>query len=613
MSSNVEKLIVAVHGIGDQTRSATIQQVLSQFTQYHGRAAAVPLGRFHSSAVFCEDDPEVPELGKLGFSEVYWADVPRKAVEDKYTLESVQSWVRTVIGRVRRNNLGTRRLTDADERMLKEVLGEMLQTVNVLEALCLLAGKMGLFSFDLKKVLVDFLGDVQVVAEFKEYGDLIGGAFSRRMQEVHSEHPGVKEIYIVAHSEGTVVALLGLLTALCCDDRPWISKVRGLMTLGSPIDKHLVLWPELFRDLQAPTLAQEKRPAIEWHNYYDYGDPVGFELDMARDRFASAPWVGIFHFPPENDHGFARYPLPGKAHNDYWQDEQVFGHFIRHVVHKEPPAGKAMKYEKPPSSKPIPRVLSWIAPYAAGLAVLFCAALVLYKAGHEFLHPGPENDPSVLATFARALGLASLLAGITVMARIPRLTRSWGWRALGALVFVASLISFKACLCWGAESSDLWACMSTVPVWPSTELIFALAAIAVVVAATVAGALLPGLGMWALLIPGVAAVAAVLYEQAQRLTGPDPASHGPLWPVFLSGALFLYLWWLAALVFDLTFVWHRYIRMAVPLFQAEKELKERKPGPWQKLQGRLREGGGRLEGRLRKAAGRFGRSEKTAA
>jgi hypothetical protein len=38
------------------------------------------------------------------------------------------------------------------------------------------------------------------------------------------------------------------------------------------------------------------------------------------------------------------------------------------------------------------------------------------------------------------------------------------------------------------------------------------------------------------------------------------AAHPPVWPVLLSGAAFLYLWWLAALIFDLAFVWQRYIR-----------------------------------------------------
>lgn len=33
-----------------------------------------------------------------------------------------------------------------------------------------------------------------------------------------------------------------------------------------------------------------------------------------------------------------------------------------------------------------------------------------------------------------------------------------------------------------------------------------------------------------------------------------------LWPLFIGGTLFLYLWWLSILFFDLAFVWHKYIR-----------------------------------------------------
>jgi hypothetical protein len=33
-----------------------------------------------------------------------------------------------------------------------------------------------------------------------------------------------------------------------------------------------------------------------------------------------------------------------------------------------------------------------------------------------------------------------------------------------------------------------------------------------------------------------------------------------LWPLLLSGAGALYLWWLAALLFNLVFIWHYYIR-----------------------------------------------------
>jgi len=39
-----------------------------------------------------------------------------------------------------------------------------------------------------------------------------------------------------------------------------------------------------------------------------------------------------------------------------------------------------------------------------------------------------------------------------------------------------------------------------------------------------------------------------------------PAPHGPLWRVIVAILAFLYLWWLASLLFDLVFVWQRYIQ-----------------------------------------------------
>jgi hypothetical protein len=36
--------------------------------------------------------------------------------------------------------------------------------------------------------------------------------------------------------------------------------------------------------------------------------------------------------------------------------------------------------------------------------------------------------------------------------------------------------------------------------------------------------------------------------------------EGPTWPLVVATAAFLYLWWLAALVFDLIVAWHVYIR-----------------------------------------------------
>lgn len=59
----------------------------------------------------------------------------------------------------------------------------------------------------------------------------------------------------------------------------------------------------------------------------------------------------------------------------------------------------------------------------------------------------------------------------------------------------------------------------------------------------------------------------------------DGTSQVPVWPVVLAGFAFLYLWWLGILMFDLTFVWHRYIRrsVAVETLLAWRNHKDAKP------------------------------------
>ena len=87
-----------MHGVGDQTRFATLQQVVSQFCHYHGAVAAVPLGNFHILSQPSATNPNAPSvatplvlsdgypeaLRKFAFAEVYWADIARNIAEDKY-------------------------------------------------------------------------------------------------------------------------------------------------------------------------------------------------------------------------------------------------------------------------------------------------------------------------------------------------------------------------------------------------------------------------------------------------------------------------------------------------------------------------------------------------
>ena len=553
---SVDKAIVAVHGIGDQFNYATIQAVVNQFCEYHNEPAAVPLGTFHNGTGVVTLDP--PLCGYL-FAEVYWAKIPRALAEEKHTLEEARAWARTIVGRlkVRWKEHQRQGCQEHDFHLLEQVLCEMTDSIHVLDRICLLANKAGIFTCDLRKVLDDYLGDVQVVAEFTEEREKIIATFMKTMADTHKVSPDA-EIYIVAHSEGTVVALLGLLQACRENTRPeWLDSVRGLMTLGSPIDKHFVLWPALFGSTSPQHVPATQ---IEWHNYYDVGDPIGFDLDDIRRWLRHQPadggsrWDTVFHFTGAQDHGFSRYAFPAKAHVDYWTDKHIFKHFIENVVcrdrHEKPPS-------PPPASRPGLQFSSYFVPYAAVFAVLSTGAFILLKALLGALEP--NHTPSIREIATGVLPIAMLLFGITVASRVPRLTRNIGCRfaavAIGTLCvagYVAALVQPGNVVLFGT-------------VVPATFVIASMV-LALVGAAYGISALRPMWGIKPLVFGGILAVAGVVAWHLSQAHG----QNGPIWPVILALCALLYLWWLAALLFDLTFVWHWYIRHSRVLMRMDE-------------------------------------------
>src|SRR5215470_8836830 len=100
----VETIIVAVHGIGDQFSYETVQTVAAQFCRYTGNPAAIPLGAFHgvtatiAGAYIPQDDPGFRNT--FGFAEIYWANIPRKPVKDEHILEEPKKWARTIVERL---------------------------------------------------------------------------------------------------------------------------------------------------------------------------------------------------------------------------------------------------------------------------------------------------------------------------------------------------------------------------------------------------------------------------------------------------------------------------------------------------------------------------------
>lgn len=403
--SNVKKVIIAVHGIGDQHSFATLQSVVNQFFRFSGESTAIPLGNFHTANEVFSIQPPYPakQFHDMAFAEVYWAPIPRKVVTDQHTIEGAKTWANTIVDRLRlrwkdeiRKAEEEGKAYDADCKeddfiRLKLIFSEMIQTISVLERLFFLSDRAGLFTFDLGKLLNDYLGDVQIVTEFGLQRREILKTFNDILDKVHKKYTNA-EIHIIAHSEGTVVSFLGLLDAISKpEEASWIRNVKSLMTIGSPLDKHLILWPELFESKMNPAqFAGDNR--IEWHNYYDHGDPIGFELDDTRMWIIKHQLDRVFDFKPEYDHGFSRYPFPGKAHIDYWEDDAVFGHYIQNVIKKgkpvsQPDPKKKTDFSKPPTDNNLNIVLSYSLPYLFVAALLYLGVHILYKAVFGYIDP----------------------------------------------------------------------------------------------------------------------------------------------------------------------------------------------------------------------------------
>lgn len=179
------------------------------------------------------------------------------------------------------------------------------------------------------------------------------------------------------------------------------------------------------------------------------------------------------------------------------------------------------------------------------------------------------ND-SFATLILNILGITCLLAGTTVAARIPRLTRVWWWRLTAAVLFVV----FAALYVFLVDApTRAWLGLSrgepppsVDAVWKATAVTLALA-LGIVLFSSLSWKLkvhpewlAPLLrGVRPLTVPGSIAVVLLI---ARRVYLDN--HHGrSLWPLLLSSAIFLYLWWLTIRLFDLVFVWHRYTRGAV--------------------------------------------------
>jgi hypothetical protein len=581
-----KQVIVAIHGIGSQRRGDTIRSVADRFGARRDPPLPVmPLGHFHvgmeGEVHVSRLDTDDKDLKDVGFAEVFWADIPRGVAAKNDTLEDTKAWGRSVISRARSEYMNRLhapvvvenpkednavdalpKLDEGDFDLGTGVIEEIVETLAVLENLLAVADRAGVFKFEIGQLLRDYIGDVQLVAEFQRYRDRIVYRFHDAMEQIVRRFgkDATTEVYIVAHSEGTVVSLLALLDALTRPtvtnpdaagqeiDTGWIRRVRGFMTIGSPIDKHIVLWPKMWNGFDAhgkPPRVPDR--AIRWRNYYDYGDPIGFRLETAQELLHERGFTAFDFEVEKHDHGFSRYWLPGKAHTDYWQDKHVFDHFIDEVVLAKPDIAR-------PASYWWIGFVSTALPYAFVILLHVLAVFVLSKVA-------ADGDTVLTKELAVQVAvLSSLLAGVTFAARLPRLvrrTRALWW---GVALVVLGVFALPMFYLPHAAAIELayW-----VPYYkPDPREAEAFGKLVVLAPAAFVAVIpwflprRPRLARRVLVGGGALVLGYVVVRLAI-----DPRI--PAWPAVLGGAAFLYLWWLAILLFDLTFVWHRYIRHSV--------------------------------------------------
>ncbi len=444
----VYKHIVIVHGIGDQVPNETSLNFMNQFlralpvgTDYalnvHSLIQDVHAPHGRANARF---EPSFVEFSSrhrryiIGFSEVFWQDITNSflAGEEKRPPIPIFIWA---------HSINTRLLNRSahDFYQARDAIDNLESMLGIVKWIALLSRR----SRQFLDILNHFLGDVQMYTESSQIRKTIDERFCSVLSRVEEcrkltaaqlncQFPGEPEIYIVAHSEGTVVSYRNLVAARHSRAQ-WFGQVRGLVTLGSPLDKHYTIWNNVFSiDTGVTELPESAR--IRWFNYWDVSDPVGYGLAPLLDGAAGNTDASKL-FTICYDRGFARYVIPGLAHVKYWEDSKIYENIIDKVM------GMGSTRDTRVTSRwfghgPIQRIGDWAAYCvlrisAVGLAIFFLSHLMQ---GVRLPWPFPTGWDSIWSE--ATLLLAPLLACKLLW---EVYTRTMGWIAKAALLLRALL------------------------------------------------------------------------------------------------------------------------------------------------------------------------------
>jgi len=204
------------------------------------------------------------------------------------------------------------------------------------------------FAVGIGKFLTDYIGDVEAWSTYHETDEK-----HQRRQKVLDEATGTiahvlgddrcKRVVVTAHSLGTAVAHDALL-ALARRNRATnaqdpiaapvdLSKIEHFVTFGSPIDKLEYFFEsytssshrfkrvveELRGDIGTEPFSRNKKPHINWINFWDEGDVISGPLQSPLNRRRVAHRVQNVHVR------HFHFPAPAASHGGYLDNRTVVG------------------------------------------------------------------------------------------------------------------------------------------------------------------------------------------------------------------------------------------------------------------------------------------------
>jgi hypothetical protein len=398
--------VLVVHGIGEQKRFQSLEEVATNFLKALRKR---PGGPPHAQVLRGDQDSrlspeaslrEVPyllrwtipgkEMIEIAFREVFWADLDHRMTLRQWL--RLAGWALSMPG-VRIFGRGDgipgsqeadpalhhlrapRKLTPGDRGYVR------LKLFFIAWVLCpvlVFAGgfqnvilrRLGIH-LALDRLLYDYVGDVMLYQDWvpgeervEGFGEKARVAIRRRMVQAlvrtasEAERGALDGYYIFSHSLGTVVAFNGLMEnsltlpnylteeewgnlpstfktksqmeapPVQLPPRPaWLgprdaldrsrllSRLRGFLTIGSPLDKFASLWPAIVPICEEPIAAP-----IPWLNVHDPQDLVAGRIDLFTDSDADPgeTTMPVSGFLLRNHAWAASWVFP-QAHTSYWK------------------------------------------------------------------------------------------------------------------------------------------------------------------------------------------------------------------------------------------------------------------------------------------------------